>query len=225
MVDRERALETHIQLAHGYIENNNRESARHHLRRSFDIDRNSAGAMGAMAMLYQLEGEPEMAETYFKRTLRRDRNATRTRNNYGVFLYNQERYQEAFQQFERVVADLDYDHRAQGLVNLGRAALKLGNAERAESAFKHATVLDRNLSSAFIELADLSFQNENYADAKRYLDNFTRLTQQTPRSLWLGIRIERIFGNRDREASYALALRNLYPYSKEHLEYIQSAQN
>ena len=64
------------------------------------------------------------------------------------------------------------------------------------------------------------FNEKNYAQSKRYLDQYSRLApQNSPRSLWLGIRIERIFGNKDKEASYALALRNLYPYSNEYLKY------
>ncbi|WP_111640701.1 type IV pilus biogenesis/stability protein PilW [Marinimicrobium alkaliphilum] len=223
-VDKDRALENHIQLAYAYIESGNRESARHHLRRAFDIDRRSPDAMGAMAMLYQLEGEPELAEEYFRRTLRRDRDHTRTRNNFGVFLFGQGRYQDAYEELERVVQDLDYDNRARALVNLGRSALHLGNTERAESAFRHAHVLDRSLPSAMIELADLYFQKEDYAESKRFLDLFAERANHSPRSLWLGIRIEQIFGNEDQEASYALALRNRYPYSREHLEYIQSKE-
>ena len=34
-----------------------------------------------------------------------------------------------------------------------------------------------------------------------------------------------IFGNKDKEASYALALRNLHPYSQEYLEYKKALQN
>src|SRR5690606_36543336 len=76
-VDEARALESHISLALNYIESKNRESARHHLRRAFEIDRRSVDATFAMAMLYQLEGETELAEEQFKRTLRMNKNHTR----------------------------------------------------------------------------------------------------------------------------------------------------
>ena len=71
-----------------------------------------------------------------------------------------------------------------------------------------------------IELAEIYFDEENYAESKRYLDQYLLFAdRQSPQSLWLGIRIERIFGNKDKEASYALALRNLHPYSNEYLQY------
>lgn len=220
-VDKSKALELHIQLAEGYIQNQNRESARHHLRKAFEIDKNSAPAIAAMARLYQLEGEPELAEEHYLLALRRDKNMTKARNQYALFLYRSKRYEDAYKQFEIAAADLDYDERARILVNFGRSALKLGKNERAEQVFKHANVLNRQLPSPLIELADLSFQKQDYANAKAYLDQYSTLTRATARSLLLGIRIERTFGNKDKEASYALALKNLYPYSKEYLEYKQ----
>ena len=224
-VDKNKALELHIQLAEGYIQNQNRESTRHHLRKAFELDKDSAAATAAMARLYQLEGEPELAEEHYLLALRRDKSMTRARNQYALFLYRSKRYEDAYAQFETAAADLDYDERARILVNLGRCALKLGKNERAEQVFKHATVLNRQLASPFIELADLSFQQQDYANAKGYLNQYWALTRSTARSLLLGIRIERTFGNKDKEASYVLALRNMYPYSKEYLEYKQYMSN
>jgi type IV pilus assembly protein PilF len=41
----------------------------------------------------------------------------------------------------------------------------------------------------------------------------------TPRGLWLGVRLEHQLGNKDAEASQGLALRNLFPNSRENQEY------
>ncbi|HEY7884529.1 MAG TPA: type IV pilus biogenesis/stability protein PilW, partial [Cellvibrionaceae bacterium] len=51
------------------------------------------------------------------------------------------------------------------------------------------------------------------------------MARPVPQVLLLGIKIERIFGNNDKEASYALMLKNLYPYSPENLEYTQMQKN
>src|SRR5690606_27000557 len=101
-------------------------------------------------------------------------------------------------------------------------ALMLDDLGRAESALKHALTLDPSQDRAMIELAEIYFNQENYAEAKRYLDMYGKTTRHSARSLWLGIRLERIFGNRDQEASYALALKNLHPYSQEYLQYRQA---
>jgi type IV pilus assembly protein PilF len=221
-VDKSKSLELHIKLAQGYIDKGNRESARHHLRKASEIDKNSADAMEAMGRLYQLEGEPVLAEETFKKALKRKKNFTLANNNYGVFLFGLKRYEEALAQFELAAADLDYDGRASALVNVGRTALLLGKNERAKAAFEHASILDKGIAEPHIELAAMSFQNQEYADAKKHLDRYQALGQQSARALLLGIRLERVFGNKDKEASYLLVLKNRFPYSKEYLEYKQT---
>lgn len=218
-IDRVKALELHVQLAKGYIDKGNREAARHHLRKASDIDDDSADATEALARLYQLEGEPKLAETTFKKALQRKKNFTLANNNYGVFLFRQKRYEEALVQFELAASDLDYDGRASALVNVGRTALALGKNERATAAFEHATVLNRGLAEPYIELAYLGFQKQDYAEAKKYLDKYQSIESHSARSLFLALLLEREFGNKDQEASYLLLLKNRFPYSKEYLEY------
>ena len=220
-IDKKKALELHVQMALGYVEKGNRESARHHLTKAFELDRDSAEATNAMAMLYQLEGEPVLAEEQFKLALKRNKHLTLAHNNYGVFLYNEKRYTEALEEFELAAADLAYPQRSQALTNVGRAALKLGNMVRAQAAFEHACILDHRNADAFIELADINFQKQEYALAKQNLDMYTSLVDHSPRSLLLGIRLERVFGNKDKEASLGLILKNKFPYSKEYLDYKQ----
>jgi len=224
-VDKAKALDLQVQMAIGYIERGNRDSARLHLTKAFEINKESASATNAMAMLYQLEGEPALAEEQYKLAIKRDKKYTLAHNNYGVFLYNEKRYPDALAQFELAAADLAFTNRSQALTNVGRAAMKMGNEVRAKAAFEHACILDKNNSDAFIELAEINFQQQEYADAKRNLDAYTSLADNSARSLMLGIRLERVFGNRDKEASLALMLKNSFPYSKEYLDYKQKTAN
>lgn len=218
-VDRDAALETYYQLAIGYLENGNRDSARHHITQAFELDKNSPHAYAARALLLQSEGEEERAEQNFKRALRYDPEFSQARNNYGAFLFQQERYEEAYRQFAKAAEDLDYGGRPRALLNKGRAALKLGRKDKAQAALEHAHNLDNELAPVMLELAHLYFEKEDYADAKRYLDRYAEYRRHNARSLLLGIKIERLFDNKDQEASYALSLKNRFPYSDEYLEY------
>lgn len=220
--DLDSALETYVQLGLGYLRSGNRDSARLNFRKALDIDKRSSGAHDGMALLYQLEAMNELAEEHFKKAIRADRNFSRARNNYGSFLYEHGRYQEAYDQFDRASDNLSYSRRPIALVNLGRTALKLGNLDRAESTLKHALALDSESTVAMVELAEINFNRGDYPEAKKYIDMYGEHSRHSARTLWLGIRLERIFGNRDREVSYALALKNLHPYSQEYLRYKQS---
>ncbi|UTA49179.1 type IV pilus biogenesis/stability protein PilW [Simiduia sp. 21SJ11W-1] len=218
----EKALETHIRLGLGYIGENNLDSARFHLNKAAEIKPSDPGVLNGKGLLYQLEGEPGLAEKAFKEALRRDRDFTQARLNYATFLYGKERYQEAYENYEIASEDLNYDRRATALYGLGMAAKKLGRNERALAAFNHSVLLQRNFSASHLELADFYLQQKDYAKAKQHLTAYEVYSRPSARSLWLGIQIERIFGNKDKEASQALSLKSLYPYSQEYLEYKKS---
>lgn len=224
-VDKAKALELHIKLAHGYISKGNRESARLHLGKAFEIDKKSPEATEKLALLYELEGEPALAEQTFIKALKLKNNFPEARNSYGKFLFADKRYEDSLKQFELAAEDLGYQGRAEALVNVGRTSLYLGKNQRARAAFEHAIILDRELSAGHIELADMALQSREYAEAKQHLDKFMSLSPASSRALLLGIRLERIFGNKDKEASYVLMLKNKFPYSKEYLEYKETMKH
>lgn len=220
-VNEKQALETHLRAGMGYLQHDNRDAARRHFNSALELDDDSAEAWQGIAILHQLNGEVELAEKAFKKALRGDSSISESSTYlaYGRFLYEHERYDDAYSYFEDAARDINYPSRSTALLFVGRTSLKLDKPERAKAAFEHAVNLDKRQADALIELAEIYFSERNYPQAKAYLDRFAKLTRHTPRSLWLGIRIERVFGNKDKEASYALALRNMHPYSKEYLEY------
>lgn len=224
-INKEEAFRLHVQLAQSYVDKKNRESARHHIRKAMEIKKDSPEVLNALALVYQLEGESSLAEESYRKAIKKNKHFSAAHNNYGVFLFGLKRYEDALIQFEAAAANLDFDGRAQAMINVGRSSLLLGNTERAKAAFEHAAILNRGLSEPLIELADLYFIEQDYPKAKENLDRFMSLGQQTARSLLLAIRLERMFGNKDREASYVLVLKNRYPYSKEYLEYRQTLMN
>lgn len=223
-VDTDKALESYVQLGLNYLQSNNRDLARYHLNKALEMDSDYAPALQGFALLYQSEGEPELAEKNFKAAIKKDPGFSMARNNYGTFLYDHNRYEDAYKQFDTASQDLKYERRDVALYNLGRTAVKLDKYEKAQSSLINALNLNPRLAPVMLELAEIKFNQKEYSEAKRYLDMYTKTTRQTSRSLWLGIRLERIFGNQDKEASYAMQLKNMHPYSKEYLEYKQSTE-
>ena len=221
-VEPEKALATHIQLGLGYIGESNLDSARFHLTKAAEIAPNDPGMLNGRGLLYQMEGEPKLAEDSFKKALREDSKFTPARLNYATFLLGKQRFQEAYDNYEKASEDLGYDRRAVALYGVGLAGLKLNKQDRALAAFKQSVMLDRSFAPAHLELADYYFTVKDYAESKKSLERFERLSRPSPRSLWLGIRIEQIFGNKDKEASQALSLKSMFPYSPEYLEYKSS---
>lgn len=218
-VDQDQILENRVQLALGYMGSGDRESARHHLAKAAEISPRAPSVLHAYALLYQSEGELDVADSHYRRAIAAERGFSQARLNYGVFLYGQQRFDDAYQQFAAVTEDLDYQLRALAFSHLGLTAIHLGRTEQAESAFRRAIQLDPGFARPYLELAQLDFDGGDYVRSKQWLDQYNRLTQASSASLWLGVRLASAFDDRDAVASNALALRNLFPYSEEALAY------
>lgn len=226
-VDKQQVVEANVKLGMAYLERDNREGAIRAFGKALEADHRSAEANQGMALVYQLNGEYERAENSFQKALksRSDFSKSGIYFSYGRFLFEREEYTKAFKYFEMSGDDIQYLRRSEALYYLGLTSLELNNKVRAVGAFERALGLNRRYGDPALELAVLSFEERDYSQAKKYLDRFAKNSRHTPRSLWLGIRIERIFGNKDKEASYALALKNLHPYSQEYLDYKTYIEN
>ena len=211
-------LRAQLDLAEGYIEIEEYPRARAALDRALDIDARNWEAHDLYGRIYQLQGEPELAERHFRLAIRADGDNARVRNDYGVFLYQQARYDEAVSELERAASDPDSPRRALAFENLGLASLAAERRAQAREAFLRAVQLGDRMPLALLELAELAFDDADYARSAGFYQRFLDIiTRQSPRSLWLGIRLARIAGDEDAEASYSLQLKNLFPYSEQHL--------
>lgn len=215
-----KALEKRVALARHYIGEGNWEAAKRNLELAVEIDSKNAEVYEAFALVYQSTGEYELAEENFKKAISLDSKFSRCRNNYAAFLYSRERYEEAEEQLDYVVKDTLYSGRPKAFVNLGLCRLKLFDTQGAEEAFVRALAMDRTNQIALLEVARIRYEAQDYPTANKYYGIYrTAAKQQSAAGLLLGIQLSKVDNNRDAEASYALALRNLYPQSAEYQAY------
>jgi len=217
--DRSKALHDHIQLGLNYIGEGNRQMARVHLLKALEIDSKSAPAHNGMALLFQLELEKELADEHFRKAISYDKKFTRARNNYGVFLYQEGRYKDAYEQFVAAGEDTAYKLRPQVFLSIGVCAKQLGKAEKAEGAWTKAIALSPRYPQPYLELAEYYYDRKDYARARGYLKTFDDLTRPQARSLWLAVRIADHYGDKNAVASKGLALEKLFTNSRENREY------
>ena len=209
-----------VDLAEGYLDVGDLARARATVERALELDPRSWEAHDVYALIYQLQGDADLAERHFRLALRSGPDSSRVHNDYGVFLYQQERYGEAVRQLRRAADNPDSGNRPVAFENLGLASLAAGDRTEARNAFARAVMLEGRMSISLLELAELAYEDADFAQSanwyRRYRDVVTR---QTPRSLWLGVRLARRAEDANAEASYALQLRNLYPLSDEYRLY------
>ena len=216
---RQQARDAYIQLGIGYLQQGAASRAKTPLRKALEIDPRSADAHAALALVFQTEMEIDLADKHYREALSHRRDA-RILNNYGSFLFEQQRYAQAMERFQQASEDNLYPERARVFQNLGMTALRLGQREDAERYFQRSLRLDSRQPRALLELAVLAFENKQYVPAKRYYDSFSQMSEQNARSLLLGIRLASIHQDRDTAASLGLQLRRLYPGTDEYKQYL-----
>lgn len=220
--DPKKAVEYSVQAARNYIQEGNWEAAKRHLRNALDIDDENASANEALALVFWRTGEYEQADKHFRAAIGHaaESETSRIRNNYAAFLFDRSRYADAETQLEKVAEDLLYDKRPDAFLSLGKVRIKLKKYAQAKEVLERAILMDRGNPAVIFQLAEVYYQLGDYTKAQSFYDAFRQQIQApSPPGLWLGIRLADRAGDKDAAASYALALKNLFPQSEEYLAY------
>lgn len=193
-VSEEQALSDYLALARGYLEQEDITNAKRHLENATSIDRNNAEVYSIWGLVYAREGEVDLADENFRRSLRIDADNSQTRNNYAAFLFSSGRFEDAFKQLKIVVQDTSYPARPQAFENLGLAALRINQLDDAELAFTRAVQLNSNQARSILELVNLNLVKQDISKAAGFYRNYLTLLQfynvgHNARSLWIGIQL------------------------------------
>ncbi len=219
------AHDTYIKLGLGYLRAGNRTGARLNLRKALASNPHSAMAHNAMALLYQLEKEDQLVEEHFRKALKYDPELTAARNNYAVYLIKKGRNEEAYTHLKRASNDIEYARRGRLFLTLAQVAMRLGKKDEAIFAWEKSLNINPGMVQSYLELARVYFDNNDLPKAKRYLNKYDDLTGPRAEALWLGVRLEQAFNNKDGVASKALALEKMFPYSQQYLDYQEWQKN
>lgn len=218
---RKAARDAYVQLGIGYLQKGSPSQAKVPLKKALEINSSDADAHAALALVFQAEKEPKLADEHYRQALSSRRDDARILNNYGSFLYEQQRYPEAYERFQQAAADNLYVERPRVFENLGLTALQMNQRQLAMEHFDKALRLDRNRPRALLAMAQLSYEDRQYVPARGYYERFLALkAPQDARSLLLGVRLAKVFQDRDRAANFGMQLQRLYPGTAEYQQYL-----
>jgi len=213
---RTRLVDTNVQLAAGYLQRGQLEFAREKLEKALAIDPDNPNANSTMALLQWRLRDYSAAETHFQRAVRADRDYGEAHNNYGVFLCERGRVEEAVNRFKKAITDPLYSTPAVANQNAGLCLMKTGAAAAAEPYFREALRLNPQLVPALEQMARISLESGKPLAARGFMQRYFQAGgPDTPETLWLAVSIERALGHKNEEASYALRLRAKFPDSPE----------
>lgn len=217
---RKKAYDSFVQLGIGYLQQGETGRAKIPLKNALDINPSGSDAHAALALVFQREMEPQLADEHFRKSLSANPKDARLLNNYGSFLFEQKRYTEALERYRQASEDSLYPERARIFENLGLTALMLKQREQAKAYFERSLRLNSRQPRALLEMANISYEEQQYVPARSYYQGFSAVSEQNARSLLLGARLARIFEDRDRAASIGLQLKRLYPGTPEYQQYL-----
>jgi len=206
---------SNLDLGISYMQDGQYEKALERLNRAREAMPDYPPIYNALGVLHQTLGVYDVAEDNFKKAIILNPKESSALNNYGLFLCQRQRFDEADEIFMRAVNNPLYATPELAYNNAGTCALNNGRIELAENYFKEALKRDPGIGTTLIQMSELSYGQGNYMPARGYLKRYLEYNKPSAKSLWLGIMIERELGDKDAVSSYALLLRNQFTESKE----------
>jgi type IV pilus assembly protein PilF len=205
----------HTDLAAGYFEHANMNVALEEVRAALKADPGYGPAYNVAALVYADLRQDKLAQENFQQALRINPLDSDANNNYGRFLCDRKREDEAIRYFLAALRNPLYQNPDRSFVNAGLCSRRRGDIAAAEDYFQKAIKARPGQPQALYQLAELAYARGDYAQAKAYLNRFGQLSGANAEVLYLALRVERRVGDRDAAASYGKQLTNNYPESKE----------
>ena len=207
--------QTNLRLGIGYLQQGQRDLALSKLQRAIELDPKLAKAHYAIAILYDQLGQADLALQHAERAVSLDPQDAAAHLNYGAFLCKQNQLAQADEQFQKVFKNPLYASPEAAYENAGVCAMRVPDPAKAEQYFRNALQLNPKLTISLYQMGVLHYQTERYLQARAYLQRYAEVSQPTPQSLWLGVRVERQLGDKNSASSYAVQLKSNFPDSEE----------
>jgi type IV pilus assembly protein PilF len=219
-----KAASINTQLGIGYLQQGDTERAKLKLLMAEQQDPHSSEVIGALAYYYDSIGNSQQAEKYYRQSYSMAQNKGEAANNYGVFLCKQKQYAKATDYFQKAISDPNYVRTAEVYENLGLCAMSQNNTAVAKDYFTKALRINSKLPSSLLQMAQISVTEKQWTTAQNYLSYYTAVGAKSPDAIWLQIQVAKALGDKDKEMSLALQLKNLYPKSSQYQQYLAATR-
>jgi len=211
-----RLAETQVRLGMGYMQKGDLDIALGKLKSAVATADDYAPAHNAIAILYIQLGQIDKADEHYKKALKvAEDDSGVVHNNYGAFLCNQQRYDEAFQHFIKATEQPLYKTPALAYENAGLCAMRAKNLPQAEDSFRKALEINGKLTVSLLNMARLALDNQRYLQGRAYIQRYEEVASHNPSTLQLAIKIEQGLNSESRVKHYKDMLKNRFPDSEQ----------
>jgi type IV pilus assembly protein PilF len=213
--DARQRAKVHTELGALYLQDSRFAVSLEEARIALAADSDYAPAYNLLGLTHMFMNEPKLADENFERALRAAPGDPEISNNYGWFLCQNGREKESMSHFMRSARNPLYQTPTKPYTNAGICALRLKDDKAGEENLLRALELDPFNTQALFWLADLTYRQGRYAEARQRMQEIEKIVELNSEVTWLALRIERKLGNREAEARYAAQLRRKFANSQE----------
>jgi type IV pilus assembly protein PilF len=218
--DQARIARDRLELASLYFSRGQMEAALDDVRRALEAKPDLAEGHGLLGLIYGSQGEAEKAEASFRRALQLTPRDGDLMHNYGWFLCQQRRYDDANVQFDAALAQPQYRGATRTWLAQGVCFGRAGRWLDAERALLHSYELDPSNPLTAYNLSDVLLRRGELERARFYVRRINSQAElSSAQSLWLAARIEKRRGDSASMEDFGRQLRERFPQSSEALQY------
>ena len=220
--DGEKAASYNAELGTNYLATGSLEQAETKLQRALAQDPNNALANNSNGKLLAALDNPSAADRFFQKSIKLDSKRAEYRNNYGIFLCDQGRVNEAMVEFIAASENKFYQTPEFALDNAGVCAMDSGDYDLADQHLRASIRKNAGFAPSMLHMAELKLKTGDATLADAYYSRYLGMARQTPQSLLVGIEIRRALGDDQAVNQFAQKLVSAYPRSRQARTYLAS---
>jgi type IV pilus assembly protein PilF len=222
VADPARGAQLRLELAAAYLERGQSRVALQELRSAMAAKPDLPGAHSLAGLIHASLGDLRQAEDSFQRALQVDPKDADAMHNYGWWLCQQRRFDEADAMFVRAMAQPQYRDVVRSLRAQGVCMARAGRWADAERVLSRTYQLDPSNATTAYNLSEVLLRRGELERARFYIGRLNAVPEwSNAQSLWLAARIERRLGNLAALQDFGRQLRERFPQSAEALQFEQ----
>ncbi len=218
--DNARRAKVRLELASAYFGRGQTDTALDEVKQAISADPTLAPAQTLLGLIQAAKGDDRQAEESFNRALQIDPRDADAMHNYGWFLCQRGRFEEAQVRFNAAVAQPGSRDVSRTLLVQGICQARAGALDAAEKTLSRSYEIDPANPTTAMNLAEVLYRRSELERARFYV---RRVNSQpdlvSAQTLWLAARIENKLGNASGVKNFGGQLRDRYPLAPQTLQF------